>query len=258
MTPFETYESRLPCAQNAVDAIDGWVGQFPPEYELRAGGARLFDDPRVHFALSRFGSVDGRDVLEIGPLEAAHTYSLSKAGAVVDAVEANKKAYLRCLVAKEILHISSANFYLGDAVKWLEETPKRYDLIFACGVLYHMSDPLRLIEAIGARTNAVYFWTHFVDVDSLPLGDKRREHWNATLETRRFHGADIRLYRRSYARANENPDFCGGIIDEHRWMDRKSFLKALEAIGMNEITFDGEIETRSPHGPSFSVFARRS
>ncbi|WP_158817009.1 bifunctional 2-polyprenyl-6-hydroxyphenol methylase/3-demethylubiquinol 3-O-methyltransferase UbiG [Methylocapsa sp. S129] len=256
MTPFETYESRLPSAQNAVDAIDGWVGRFPPEYALKAGDAALFDDPRVRFALDRFGPVAGRDVLEIGPLEAAHTRTLAEAGAIVDAIEANKKAYLRCLVAKEIMRFS-ANFYLGDAVKWLEETPKRYDLIFACGVLYHMPDPLRLLEAIGARTDAVCLWTHFVDVDSLPIGDARRKDWNATLETQRFRGADIRLYRRSYVRANEHATFCGGIFDEHRWMDRNGLLKALAALGMTEIVVDGENHTDSPHGPFLSVFARR-
>ncbi len=254
--PFDTYEARVPTAQNAVDAIDGWVGRFPPEYGLTAGSSYLFGDSRVAFAAERFGPLQGRAVLEVGPLEGAHTWSLAAQGAIVDAVEANKNAYLRCLVTKEITKLQNASFHLGDAVKWLEEQPKRYDLVFACGVLYHMPDPLRFLSAVAARSDAVYLWTHYVDVDALPPGDRRRDDWNATAETRTFAGETVRLFRRSYVKANETAQFCGGVFDDHRWMDRNDILKVLTLLGLSAITVAQEDHT-SPFGSSFSVFARR-
>ena len=256
MTPFETYETRCPSAQTAIDAVDGWVRGFPDRYGVRAGVGTLFDDARVHYAIEQFGSLAGRSVLEIGPLEAAHTVSLVEAGATVDAVEANKKAFLRCLVTKEITKLQNASFHLGDAARWLAENPKRYDFVFACGVLYHMPDPLGLLQRIAAKTDAVYLWTHYVDVDALPADDPRRRHWNATLEVGEIAGEPIRLFRRSYAKADRTAEFCGGAFDEHRWMDRNDILKALTLLGLSDIKVAHEDHT-SPHGSCFSVFARR-
>ena len=254
--PFETYEARLPTPQNAVDAVDGWVGRFPPNYDVTAGESYLFDDARVTYAADQFGSLEGRSVLEIGPLEGAHTAGLVARGARVEAVEANKKAFLRCLVTKEITGLGNARFHLGDAVKWLEASPRRYDLVFACGVLYHMPDPLRFLQAAAARSDALYLWTHYVDVDALPPGDPRRRDWNATRETVTFAGEPVRLFRRSYLKANETAQFCGGVFDDHRWMDRNDILKALSALGMTTIAVAHE-DHSSPHGSSFSIFARR-
>ena len=120
-----------------------------------------------------------------------------------------------------------------------------------------MPDPLQLLKAIAARADAVYLWTHFIDVEQFPVGDQRRRDWNAMLETRRFRGVDIRLYRLGYARANENVDFSGGMFDEHWWMDRNDLLAALGALEMTDITIGGESYTENPHGPVISLFARR-
>jgi len=37
---------------------------------------------------------------------------------------------------------------LGDFTLHLQECTERFDLVFCCGVLYHMQDPLRLIRGI--------------------------------------------------------------------------------------------------------------
>ncbi len=253
---FETYEARVPTPQNAIDAIDGWVGSFPPHFGVTAGSRYLFDDGRLAYAAERFGSLQGRAVLEIGPLEGAHTCGLVALGASVDAVEANKKAYLRCLVTKEVTGLQNARFHLGDAVQWLETCPSRYDLVFACGVLYHMPDPLRFLQAAAARTDALYLWTHYVDIDALPPGDQRRTDWNTTGEVRSFAGEPVRLFRRSYVKANETAEFCGGVFDDHRWMARADILKVLGLLGLTQIDVAHD-DHSSPFGPSFSVFAKR-
>jgi Protein of unknown function (DUF1698) len=82
-------------------------------------------------------------VLELGPLEGAHTYRLQQLGAGrILAIESNVEAYLKCLIVKEALGMKRAEFMLGDFTLYLQECTERFDLVFCCGVLYHMQDPL--------------------------------------------------------------------------------------------------------------------
>src|ERR1700738_4673747 len=81
-----------PSAQTAVDAIpDAWASQLPPPYEhVHAGELPLFRAEHVTWGFERLGGVGERDVLELGPLEGAHSYMAQMAGASsVTAVEAN-------------------------------------------------------------------------------------------------------------------------------------------------------------------------
>src|SRR5262245_48420088 len=98
---FERYVSAAPCLQNAVDAVAGWSSAFPPKYELKAGALSTYSDPRIQWAIECFGSLEGRHVLELGPLEGGHTSMLEAAGARIDAIEANQVAFMRCLITKE-------------------------------------------------------------------------------------------------------------------------------------------------------------
>lgn len=85
------------------------------------------------------------------------------------------------------------------------KAPTRYDLIFACGVLYHMIDPLLLLERMAARTDNLYLWTHYFNAQEMPPGDHRRAafrspeppHKEATKAVA-FHGVSMNLHQRSY------------------------------------------------------------
>ena len=78
----------------------------------------------------------GRTVLELGPLEAGHSYLLERLGAAeIVGIEANTRAYLRCLVVKEILGLGRARFLCGEFVSYLRTSDRRFDLAVASGVL---------------------------------------------------------------------------------------------------------------------------
>jgi hypothetical protein len=243
---FDQYEESYPTYQNAINAVPGWNTAFPPQFNLQAGTLPLFADKRIRWAIECFGDIDGRRVLELGPLEAGHTAMLVAAGAQVDAIEANKLAFLRCLITKEILGLIKARFYLGDFVKWLEQSDATYDLIVASGVLYHMRDPLRFLRAMAKRSTAIYLWTVCVRGDSLKPA-----------KTESVNGITMRLYEQSYARTEGNKNFCGGMEDRHYWMHRDDILTALKLLGFSTLVIADD-EPDNVFGPSFSLFARKT
>lgn len=256
-TTLDEYVDTRPSAQNAIDLIPGWNHALPPQYGVTAGPDALYDDSRIHWMLQEFGSVAGKTLLELGPLEAAHTAIIDRqAPARIDAVEANKLAYLRCLIVKEIRDLHFAKFHLGDAVKWLETAPTRYDLIVASGILYHMEDPIKLIELTAAASDAVFFWTHYVDDQEMPKGDPRRTAITGAPILRHSHGVDVRLHPRSYYQAWQDKSFCGGVKDQHYWIEKTDLLGLLSALGFDDIKIAME-QPDHPNGPCFCVLAQR-
>ena len=254
----DEYTRGIPSAQNAVDALPGWNHALPDHVRATAGVGAFYNDPRIFWALEQFGSIAGCKILELGPLEGSHTYILERnEPAFIHAIEANKLSFLRCLVVKEILELKRAKFFLGDFSEWLDHTPESYDLIIASGVLYHMHNPVRLIELIAAKCNAFYLWTHYMSEDAMPPGDPRRGAFFDPVETNLRHGVQVRLYKRSYHGAWRNKSFCGGMHDIHRWLEKEDILALIRALGFSDIRIAHD-EPAHQNGPSFSVFARRS
>jgi SAM-dependent methyltransferase len=237
-------ETRPPADQTEVDAVPGWNSHLPPFVMARAGDMPLFDDGRVAWAIAQLGTVAGAKVLELGPLEGMHSFMLEQAGADVTAIEANKFAYLKCLVAKNLLPLLRARFHLGDFTAWLEADGPDYDLIFACGVLYHMREPARLLESIARRTQALYLWTVCIDNDETPVSF-----------TRDIAGRPIRFYEIGYGVPDQK--FCGGPVDYPRWLHRDDIVHLLQAHGFTDV----REAPREPHGDTpasrISLFAKK-
>jgi hypothetical protein len=253
---FDRYVSSAPCLQNAVDAVSGWSTAFPPDYELKAGALATYQDPRIRWVLDCFGSLEGRHVLELGPLEGRHTAMLEAAGARIDAIEANRLAFMRCLVTKEIVGLTRAKFWLGDFMKALESSDQSYDLIVACGVLYHLKEPLRLLELAVQRSDAFYLWTHVVTEEAIAASDPRRAAFAPTVEIHHFHGIDVRAYRRTDGHAEDNVAFCGGMSDEQRWLHRDDLIEALIRVGFRKIRTNHD-EPNHRFGLALSILAQK-
>lgn len=254
----DNYVAGLPVPQNAVDALPGWNMALPPDAGAVAGAAPFYMDSRIIWALEQFGPLKGKSVLELGPLEASHTYMLEKAGAgKIQAIEANRLSFLRCLVVKELLGMTTARFYLGDCQTWLERHHDRYDLIVASGVLYHMQEPTLLLERIAARTDALFLWTHYMSDAAMPAGDPRRQAFDGQTTIVERHGVPVRHYQRSYHGAWRQKSFCGGMLDVHQWLERDDILALIGALGFDDVRIAHD-EPAHQNGPAFSVFARRT
>jgi len=255
--PFDRYIAKAPSQQNAVDALPGWITAFPPATGIRAGTLPLAFDTRISWAAERLGGVAGARVLELGPLDGGHTYMLHEAGAArIDAVEANSLAYLRCLVLKEILGLSRARFHLGDFTQDLSAVGARWDVVIACGVLYHLSDPAALLLRLAAATDALYIWTHVFDAAAMPPGDPRRGALTGAMRRAALGEVTVELHERSYHGAERAIAFCGGPRDRHVWMDRTGLLAGLRSLGFSQIEIAHD-QPDAPAGPALSILARR-
>jgi SAM-dependent methyltransferase len=250
------YVDWFPRAENAFRIFEGeWSSSLPGS---NAGGkAGLFEDGRIIWFEEKLGSFAGKHVLELGPLEAGHTTMMSHRGAEILAIEANQRAFLRCLAVKEVLGIQGAKFLLGDFVRYLDDNPPHFDFVLASGVLYHMRDPVGLLRAVAAVTDAIGLWTHYFDPEAF-AEKKGHVPSNFALQPRRIQvgSRQIELYDQKYLEALKWEGFCGGTASGSAWMTRDGILGVLEDAGF--VTETGVEQRDHPNGPAFCVFARRA
>ena len=251
----DTYVRVSPSPQNALDLFAGeWASRFPPPLaELKAGQIPLFEDDRVAWALEEIGDLAEKSVLELGPLEGGHTWQLTRAGARVTAIEANSRAYLKCLIAKELLSMTGARFLLGDFMEYLEGECPRFEVCFASGVLYHMREPVHTLELLAGVAHRLMLWTHVYDealVIARPELSRR-----FTSHSRSAHDDfEYTLHRFEYAEALTSTGFCGGSAAHSNWLTRADLLGALEHFGwrVDSIAFD---EPTHANGPALAIIA---
>ena len=272
------YVTQYPTNQNIVDIFAGdWSTAMPKEGNCIStpGTSQLFDDQRIHWAEEALGGFKGTNVLELGPLEGHHSYMLQKAGAKsVTAIEANSRSFLKCLCVKEMFHLDNVRFYLGDCVEYLKMNKKKYDVVFANGILYHMKDPIELLELLGKTTDTIVIWTHYYDANLIRNNRKiaknfsrvkslqyknfsyhaAQQHYNEgrLLVTLRSHLFPSLLRRVKIGWTG----FCGGPLPTSIWLTRESIISYLKFIGFTDIKISFE-STDHPNGPSFNLCATR-
>lgn len=253
----DSYVATAPSPQNAVDIFAGeWSSALPdPLGHVAAGAIPLFTDDRVEWALGHLGGVSGRSVLELGPLEGGHTYMLLGAGATVTAIEAQTRAYLKCLIAKELLGMTGARFLLGDFMAYLRDEPEHVDVCFASGVLYHMRDPVETIALLAEVADHLFLWTHVYDEAVIRASELLSPRFT-TSERAEYQGFAHTLHRFDYASALHSKAFCGGSAVSSNWLTRADLLAALDHFGWRVVA-TGYDDPNHPHGPALAIVASR-
>ena len=253
----DAFATGPPSAQSAIDAVPvAWASRFPAPLDgLHAGEAPLFEDPRMVWAFDRLGGLQDRTVVELGPLEGAHSYMAQQAGAAhVTAVEANPRAFLKCLVVKELLGLDRCSFLCGDALEFLAREQEGFDVCVACGILYHMTEPVRLLELISRRASRLVMWTHFYDQEALAVEGLAERMGPA--EEFEHDGFRYRAHRHQYRHDARLAGFWGGTQAYSLWLPRADLLAALEHLGWREVEVAFE-ERQHPHGPALALVATR-
>lgn len=118
-------------------------------------------------------------------------------------------------------------FKLGDFVRFLEEEISKYDMVFAGGVLYHMEDPIRLLDLCSKISERLFLWTHFYDDEVISKRDELRHKFDR-VRTHEYNGFVYEGSTQSYKEALEWSGFCGGSAPVSKWLTRESILMALK------------------------------
>ena len=130
-----------------------------------------------------------------------------------------------------------------------------FDLIVACGVLYHMNEPIKLIENMCAHSNAVLIWTHYFDEDVIRANEHLSKKFAPTVETVEFEGRSIELCEQSYLTDPDWKGYAGGMEKNSFWIRRTSIIEAFAACSFDVSV--GPEHPNHPHGPAFTFVARR-
>jgi hypothetical protein len=258
MEILDAYVDTGPNPQAIINIFNGeWSSKMPGKSGLTSlpGTAALFEDNRIDWLSSVIGGFQNKKILELGPLEAGHTYMMHNAGAKsITAIEANSRSYLKCLCIKEIFGLDRAKFVYADAMAYTAESSEQFDLCVASGILYHMIQPVEFIEHIARMSKTIFLWTHYYD-ESL----KERENLARQFETPheiKVSGKTYTVCKRNYEQALKWAGFCGGSKPWALWLTRDSLFSALESFGLHitMISFD---ELNHQNGPSIALVASR-
>ena len=258
MSILDVYTHEPPSLSNALDLFAGqWSSKLPGDYgALGPGTVPLFEDNRIDWLVTQLAGVAGFDVLELGPLEAGHSYMLERAGVDhITAIEANSRAFMRCLLVKEILGLTRTTFRYGDFVPWLQTNETRYDLTVASGVLYHMVDPASFLADVARSSDRVFIWTQYHDTSILEATPRLAARFTSH-EPAVFDGVSYTKHRYEYEAALTLEGFCGGNQAHSTWLEREDILALLAHFGLSEVSIAFE-EPDHPNGPAFSFLAQR-
>jgi hypothetical protein len=254
----DQYVRAAPAAQHALDIFKGeWWSSLPGEWSgLQAGQLPLFDDARIRWAIEALGGVAGKRVLELGPLEGGHTYSLEQAGAhSILSIEASRKAFLKCLVVKEVVGLQRARFVLGDFEEYLRATHDRFDVAIASGTIYHVREPVELILNLARVTDRVFIWTQYYVKERLEAIPHMAHRFGQSHEAE-FGGFRHTRHPYFYGDFLQTSRFAGGSEAFSHWLSRDDLLGALRHAGLTEIVV-GVDDPGHVNGPSISLVARR-
>lgn len=247
------FETRAPSPQTAVDVFSGhWACDLGTLLGVTGSGkSDLFTADRrpqlMADTLGENGRLDGMSILEIGPLEGAHSYAMEKLGAAsILAVESNREAWLKCLIVKELLGLSRTKFALGDINEYFGHRTQTFDAIMCSGVLYHMSDPVGFIRRVAAASDRCFVWTHYLD-----------EAINAKGFTRSLvSDGDLQVEYWSHEYGTLSNQFWGGIAPTSCWLTRAHMLATFAHFGLTDINVIHD-DPAHPNGPSILFSARR-
>lgn len=114
---------------------------------------------RLHEALD----LSNKRVLEIGCFEGIHTLGLRKFCADVTAIDIRPVNVLKTL-ARLSAFGTSANVYQCD-VESIDADFPDFDVIFHCGVLYHLEDPVAHLRKLLPHCSSIYLDTHIATVE---------------------------------------------------------------------------------------------
>ena len=172
----------------------------------------------------------------------------------VTAVEANARAYLKCLIAKEIFGMPNAAFILGDCLEYLRTTDLTFDVGIACGILYHLTNPVELLELLARRCDSIFLWTVFYDAEFVAKNPVPGAKFSDVLEMKTAGYKHI-VHRFNYGPSLDWKGFCGGGEVFSYWMEKEQIIGALRHFGFTDFRTE---QHPNVHGSALMLAARKA
>lgn len=249
----DLYVNKYPVSENAFNIFENeWSSVIPG---VGLGVSELFNDNRVNFFIEECGGIQGKSVLELGPLEGGHTYMLSNAGAKkIVSIESNIVSFLKCLISKNAFNIN-AEFLLGDFNSYLKNNTDRYDLLVASGVLYHMLDPIQLLVDMCKVSNGIGIWTQYYCSEIIAGRKDLSKKFDVNPIKFSVNGETYDMYKQSYLEALSWGGFCGGSEAHSYWITKDTLISVIENCGMKVKVLNDD--RHHQNGPAITLYASR-
>ena len=187
-----------------------------------------------------------KKILELGSFEGANTKQMADFGAAsVLGIEANPEFYTKSLLVKNFFELDNIDFIYGNCVDVIRNHHRvkanTFDLCFISGILYHMENPLELIELASQVSNAVYVWTQVAD-EIFPKSE-----W---VEVKDQQGRTYRSKRNVYTDSQK----WGGVSTGALWLEEEGMKKAFTN---RDFVLSQYSQERTGTGLAISFLARK-
>ncbi|HEU4420359.1 MAG TPA: class I SAM-dependent methyltransferase [Planctomycetota bacterium] len=120
-------------------------------------------DRHGHRAVSLTGSgpfLAGRSVLDVGCNEGGYSFAaLDNGAAHVTGIDVRPVNVEKARFVARVKGRTKAEFYLASCDEWLARDPEPVDVVFLCGLLYHLVEPWKTIEQYCALAREGVFVT---------------------------------------------------------------------------------------------------
>lgn len=234
--------------ENMFNIMGGWTTKFEINGKSVGGSVELgAKDSTILWQLDVLGGAKNKKILELGPLEGAHTKLLSDMGASeIIAVEGLPDCFLRCLIVKEAFNLNKAKFVFCDFNNYVENCEMKFDFVLARGVLYHQLNPAKLIHNLSKITNNVVVWSQIADDTHPTLQEGFCEYDGKTYKGKINNYCGVRIVLEGY---------CGGLKDTALWLYGDEMRRCFQDAGFTNL-----IEKEIPdniHGKALLFVAKK-
>lgn len=138
-----------------------WITKFVIEGIEYGGSFDAMNDARIDQMFEAFPNV--KTVLELGSLEGGHSFSLAQNPSVerVVAIEARADNVEKARFVQGLLKDDKVEFVEADLETFDLSSLGTFDAVFCSGILYHLSEPWKLIEECQKVSPNIFVWTQY-------------------------------------------------------------------------------------------------
>lgn len=138
-----------------------WVTRFEIDGVAYGGQFDAMGDVRIDQFFISFPNV--KTVLELGSLEGGHSFAMSRRPTIerITAVEYRSKnienaRFIQGLLSDKKVEFIEANLETAELADL-----GNFDAVFCSGILYHLSEPWKLIEKCRKVSPRIFIWTQY-------------------------------------------------------------------------------------------------